>query len=444
MKWFKRILFLLLIIVVLVLVENYPKLTIISGYASKYMASSVLIGNQMPGYINTTDLNIPLVNLATTSFDEEMKEASSEVYGLMERKTIYREGLGAVLVNDDYDATTPYLQPQRTQTFDSVPYPYGHLAPKDSVFPEIDYDALQQAVALPFGKPELQKTRSLLVLYKGHLLHENYVDGFNANTPILGWSMTKSILATLYGVLEHQDKLEMDWPAPIAEWKNDSRKDITLNHLLRMQSGLEWDEDYSSISDVTKMLFLASDMPKAQREKEAIAAPTEVWNYSSGTTNLLSGILRQQFRSHQDYLDFPYTALIDKIGAHSMLMEADLEGNYVGSSYGWASTRDWARFGQLYLDKGNWNGEQLFAPEWVSYVKQPTAQSNDTYGAHFWLNAGGIYPDVPKDLYSMNGYQGQYVFIIPSKDLVVVRTGLAEFPEFDVNGFLSALTAAIE
>ena len=127
-----------------------------------------------------------------------------------------------------------------------------------------------------------------------------------------------------------------------------------------------------------------------------------------------------------------------------MLMEADLEGNYVGSSYGWASTRDWARFGQLYLDKGNWNGEQLFAPEWVSYVKQPTTQSDDTYGAHFWLNAGGIYPDVPKDLYSMNGYQGQYVFIIPSKDLVVVRTGLAEFPEFDVNGFLSALTAAIE
>ena len=127
-----------------------------------------------------------------------------------------------------------------------------------------------------------------------------------------------------------------------------------------------------------------------------------------------------------------------------MLIEADLDGNFVGSSYAWANTRDWGRLGQLYLDKGNWNGEQLFAPEWVDYVTTPTALSNGTYGAHFWLNAKGKYPDVPKDLYSMNGFQGQYVFIIPSKDLVVVRTGLAEEPDFDINNFLSHLIKAIQ
>jgi CubicO group peptidase (beta-lactamase class C family) len=159
---------------------------------------------------------------------------------------------------------------------------------------------------------------------------------------------------------------------------------------------------------------------------------------------LLSGILRQQFKSHQEYLDFPYSDLIDKIGAHSMILEADVQGNYVGSSYGWASTRDWGRLGQLYLNKGNWNGEQLFSPSWINYITKPTRNSNGTYGAHFWLNSEGIYPDVPKDLYSMNGYQGQYVFTIPSKDLVVVRTGLAEFPEFDINSFLSVLASAIE
>lgn len=444
MKWLKRILFLLVIIIVLVIIENYPKLNIISGYASKYMASSVLIGNQMPATINSQDLNVPLINLTTTNFDKDKGFGMSNIYGLMERKAVDRQGLGAVLVNDDYKPGRPYLQPKREQRFDSVPYPFGHLPAKDTVFPEIDYDQLNQAVSLPFGNAQIQKTRTLLVLYKGHLIHENYVDGFTQDTRVLGWSMTKSILATLYGILEHQGKLQVNTPAPVREWAEDDRKNITLNHLLRMESGLEWDETYDKISDATKMLFLDSDMTQSQKEKEAIAAPTEVWNYSSGTTNLLSGILRQQFRTHQDYLDFPYAALIDKVGANSMIIEADLEGNYVASSYAWATTRDWGRLGQLYLNHGNWNGEQLFSEQWVDYVTEPTLNSDGTYGAHFWLNSEGIYPDVPKDLYSMNGYQGQYVFIIPSKDLVVVRTGLAEFPEFDVNGFLAALVKAIE
>lgn len=444
MKWLKRILLLLLIIVIITVIENYPKLNIISGYASKYMASSVLIGKRSPGDVVANDLNIPLVNLATTNFDTKKDEALANVYGLLERKTIYREGLGAVLVNEEYNPDKAFPQPSREVRFDSLPYPMGHLPAKDTLFAEIDYDALGKAVAMPFDKPEIQKTRTLLILYKGHLLHEHYAEGFDEYTPVLGWSMTKSVLATCYGVLEQMGKIDVEWPAPIPEWSKDSRKEITLDHLLRMQSGLEWDEDYGKISDVTKMLFLESDMTQAQKHKEAEAAPTEIWNYSSGTTNLLSGILRQQFRTHQEYLDFPYSGFIDKIGAHSMLIEADLEGNFVGSSYGWANTRDWGRLGQLYLNRGEWNGKQLFAAEWVDYITKPTAESDGTYGAHFWLNALGKYPDVPKDLYSMNGYQGQYVFIIPSKELVVVRTGLAEYPEFDINGFLAALVAAIE
>lgn len=444
MKWLKRILFLLLIIIVLVVVENYPKLNIISGYASKYMASSVLIGDRMPADINNYDLNLPLINLATTRYNDEEQWATSSVYGLMERRAVDRKELGTVLINEDYKASETYLQPKRVRRMDTLPYPMGHLSPHDTIFPEIDYDRLNQAVALPFGNPEVQKTRTLLVLYKGKLIHEHYVDGFSKNTPILGWSMTKSVLATLYGILEYQGKLDLNMPAPIEEWKNDNRKKITINHLLRMQSGLEWDENYEKISDVTQMLFLDSDMTRGQRVKEAKAPPADIWNYSSGTTNLLSGILRNQFKTHQAYLDFPYAALIDKIGAHSMLIEADLEGNYVGSSYGWANTRDWGRLGQLYLNQGNWNGAQLFDQHWINYITKPTLHSKGRYGGHFWLNAEGFYPDVPRDLYSMNGYQGQYVFIIPSKDIVVVRTGLGEYPDFDVNGFLSALVNAIE
>ncbi|MEX0290420.1 MAG: serine hydrolase domain-containing protein, partial [Flavobacteriaceae bacterium] len=213
---------------------------------------------------------------------------------------------------------------------------------------------------------------------------------------------------------------------------------------LRMQSGLEWDEDYSSISDVTRMLFLDSDMTLAQANKEVLAGPTEIWNYSSGTSNYLSGVLRTILGNYEDYLNFPYTQLIDRIGMHSMLLETDLSGNFVGSSYGWANTRDWAKFGLLYLHEGSWNGERLFAQDWVKYVSKPTLHSNGTYGAHFWLNAHGKYPGVPKDLYSANGYQGQYVFIIPSKHLVIVRTGLAETPDFDLNSFLKGISDAIE
>ncbi|WP_350288434.1 serine hydrolase [uncultured Croceitalea sp.] len=443
MKIFKRILVLLILLIGIIVYLNYPKLNMISGYASKYMASSVLVGERSAASVISNDLDMPLVKLATTEFNTQEAEATANVYGLMNRKAIDRQGLGTVLVNDDYQQDEIYLQPNRNNTPIAQPYPFGHLAPKDTLFSDVDYNKLQKAIAVAFGNNETQKTRTLLVLYKGHLLVEKYADGFSKDTPILGWSMTKSLLATCFGILEYKGKLETKWLAPVAEWKNDERKEITLNHLLRMQSGLEWNEDYATISDATKMLFLDSDMTLAQRDKKAVAKPTKIWNYSSGTTNLLSGILRQQFRTQQEYLDFPYTSFIDKIGAHSMLLEADLKGNYVGSSYGWASTRDWARIGQLYLNNGSWNGEQLFSEEWVNYITTPTQFSDGKYGAHFWLNSNGFYPDVPRDLYSMNGFQGQYVFVIPSKDLVVVRTGLAENPVFDVNRFLSSLIATI-
>ena len=444
MRFLKYFLIVLLLFIGIAGYLNYPKLNIISGYAAKYMASSVFIAGHQPAMIVQNDLDMPLIKNSTTVVDKQAKIASTTVYGLKERKAIYREGLGVTLVPEDFETGSSYPKPQRMLKKIEKSYPYGHLEPLDSVFENINYDQLNKAVALAFGNNEVQKTRTLVVLYKGHLLYERYVDGFEKETPVLGWSMTKSLLATCFGILEHHKKIEVDWPAPVAEWKSDPRKEITLNHLLRMQSGLEWEEDYSKISDVTQMLFLDNDMTVKQREKKAIAAPTAVWNYSSGTTNLLSGILRQQFRTHQDYLDFPYVAFLDKIGAHSMLLETDMAGNFVGSSYAWATTRDWAKVGLLYLNTGNWNGAQLFDPSWVSYITTPTEGSDNVYGAHFWLNAGGKYPDVPKDLYSLNGFQGQYVFIIPSKDLVVVRTGLAEYPEFDVNSFLSALTTAIE
>lgn len=445
MKILKRILLLLLVAVAIVVVLNYPKLNIISGYASKNLASTAFISDRPYTNIVATDNNMPLIKLADVESTSEGNVITS-VYGLMDRETVCREGLGCVLINDSYDKTQKLLQPKRSILQNELPFPYGNNGTKDTIFQKVKYDQLHTAVAGAFMNNEVQRTRTVLVVYKGQIVAEKYSDGITAETPVLGWSMTKSILATMYGVLEYQDKIDVQTFKPFADQirMKKPKHNISLDHLLRMQSGLAWEEDYSTISDVTEMLFLDADMTKKQEEKQAIAAPTEIWNYSSGTSNLLSGILRKQFATHQEYLDFPYENLIDKIGMNSMLIETDMSGNFVGSSYGWATTRDWAKFGLLHLYRGNWNGEQIFNPEWIDYITKPTAHSNGTYGAHWWLNAEGKYEDVPRDLYSANGFQGQRVFVIPSKDLVIVRTGLAEPPNFDDNKFLKEVIAAFE
>lgn len=437
-KILKILVVLLLVIVVYLRISIYPQLDLISGFSAKSVASGHFIDGRNLETIQQGDNDIPKVDWATNEINDEGKFVTSTVHGLKKRKAIYREGLGAILINDDFDVSQPYEVPKRTKLNNNMPYPYGNLEPKDTVFSDVDYVKLNSSLANAFDKKgeKRKRTRSIVILYKGKLIAEKYADGFNKNSKILGWSMTKSLTATYFGILQKKGKINIMDSAPIAEWKNDERAKITINDLLHMNSGLEWEEDYTKISDVTKMLFQAEDMGNCQLEKTAKFKPNSHWYYSSGTTNLLSGILRKQFKSHQGYLNFWYSSLIDKIGMNSMLVETDMAGNFVGSSYGWATTRDWAKFGLLYLHKGNWNGEQLFDKSWAKYVATPTNTSNGRYGAQFWLNASGYFSDVPKDMFYCSGYQGQMVAIIPSKDLVIVRMGLTEEPNFDFNGFL--------
>ena len=423
---------------------NYPKLDLISGFSAKSVASCRFLDNRDLKSIEKQDNDIDLIDLAKNKINDAEKFATASVYGFKERKAIYREGLGATLIDDDFDETKAYEIPKRTAFINNLDYPFGNLEPKNTVFENVNYPQLNAAVNSAFDNKNenIKRTRSVLILYKGKLLTEKYAAGFNKNSKLLGWSMTKSLTATMFGILQKQSKFDINKPAPIAEWKNDKRAKITTNDLLHMNSGLEWEENYGTISDVTKMLFLEKDMGAVQLKKEQLFAPNTHWNYSSGTTNLLSKILRMQFQTHQEYLDFWYSELIDKIGMNSMIVETDMTGNFVGSSYGWATTRDWARFGQLYLNNGLWNDEQIFDPNWAKYVATPTPTSNGIYGAHFWLNNGQNYPDVPKDMYHCSGYQGQMVYIIPSANIVVVRMGLSE--DFDFNRLLKDILASIK
>lgn len=439
MKILKKIVLLVLAILVGVVMYNYPKLNIIAGYSAKYSNSSVFVANRTLAFTDANDLAFSPIHLASDEVQHNEKTSTANAVGLLTRKAVYRESLGSVLKLRGVPLPKNPLVPRRLKPDNTTPYPYGNAEPKDSVFTNIDYTKLNAAVAKMFDS--VNKTRVALIIYKDHIIAERYADGFDKNAKILGWSMTKSITGTLFGILQHQGKLNVKDKAPISAWKNDDRKHITIHNLLQMNSGLEWDEDYNTISDVTKMLFLEEDMTKIQQEKKLAGKPNETWNYSSGTTNLLSGILRQQFPTHQAYLDFWYTELIDKIGMNSMLIETDLNGNYVGSSYAWATPRDWAKFGLLYLHNGVWNGKTLFNKAWVDYATTPTPTSDGWYGAQIWLNAGNRYSDAPKNMYSFNGYQGQNVFILPDQDLVIVRMGLSK--KANINSFLRDVIAAI-
>ena len=439
MKIFKRILLLVSILILITVIYNYPKLNMLSGYSAKNTASSVFVANRTLEFTDKTDNDFSPVNLASDQIDETNKIAISSAFGLLTRKAVYRKGLGTVLTLTKEDETADYLTPKRKKADNVTAYPYGNAPQKDTVFNNVNYKKLNKTVHSIFK--EAYKTRAVVVLYKDKIIAENYADGFSKDSKILGWSMTKSLLSTVFGVLQYQKKINVKENAPVDSWQNDERKNITINNLLQMNSGLEWDENYSRISDATKMLFLDRDMTKMQENKPLVGKPNESWNYSSGTSNLLSGILRNQFKTHQEYLDFWYTDFIDKIGMNSMVLEADLSGNYVGSSYSWATTRDWAKFGLLYLHNGNWNGEQLFTKEWVNYITTPTPTSNGIYGAQFWLNADGGFKDVPKNMYYADGFQGQRVYVLPDTDMVIVRFGLTHFDE---NEFLKGVISSIE
>lgn len=423
--------------------NNYPKLDIVTGFAAKSVCSCTFEAGRDLKSIEEGDNDVNMVEKAKNTINKDEKSVTSTFFGLKKRKAVYKEGIGCVLISDDSHTLNRYSTiPERIQVINNkVSFPYGSKKQKDTIFENIDYDKLKIAVENAFDKEgEIKKrTRAVVVIYNDQIIAEKYAPGFTKDTKLLGWSMTKSIVSAVIGVLEKQGKINVNEANLFAEWQNDERSKITLNNLLQMNSGLEWIEDYNNISDVTKMLFLDEDMTKTQLNKPLVGEPNNTWNYSSGTTNLLSGFVRNQFKTPQEYLDFWYTELIDKIGMNSMVIETDLSGNYIASSYGWATAHDWAKFGLLYLHKGNWNGEQILNESWIDYTVTPTNGSNGAYGAQFWLNAGGVYPNVPKDLFSCNGYQGQHVFVIPSKNMVIVRFGLTENPEFDFDTFLSEI-----
>ena len=449
----KKILYTLLALVIILATAFYflvyPKLIIVSGYAAKNMCSCVFVAGMKPDKVRQEDLNFDIIGLADVLVDSVRKSVTASVFGLAPKTAYYQGPTGCALVN-----RMPAQAAYRYRGNWHIPY-YDSLANWFEYIDTIEYlssaqqQRLQAAVARAFEEDDPQQprknTRAALVLYKGQLVAEQYAPGFDKDSRLMGWSMTKSLTASALSLLIKNGRLDPDAPTGIAAWQQDERQQITWKHLLHMNSGLRWQEVYDQVSDAVIMLFDSDSIGAYAMQMPSEYRPNTHWEYSSGTTNILATAMRRYFPDNDSYVRFPYDSLFYRIGMYSLVIETDASGAFVGSSYGWATARDWARIGQLYLQQGNWAGEQLLDSAWVDFVQQPAPNAQGIYGGHFWLNQGGRFPDLPADLYSLDGFQGQKVFIIPSKELVIVRLGLTYHePDFDFNEWVKGIIDAVE
>ncbi len=449
----KRIPFLSIFILSILTTSCYvsKRLPVATGYSAKYLCSSYFVSHRNQDSIENADLNFSIIKYAHNKINEQEKSVTSKILGMAKAKAIYINGRGCILVKGKSEEeirkiNTPITSNIINADNKSALWPNGDKV--EAQLPQnIDKTKLEIAVEKAFDDSKREKkrnTRAVVVVYNNQIIAEKYSNGFHKDMPLIGWSMSKSITNALAGILVKQGKLDINKAVDIKEWQNDSRKEITLNNLLQMSSGLEWNEGYGSLTDVVKMLYKSGDFYQYTIDKPKQVKPDSIWYYSSGTTNIVTGIIRKTIANNKEYIEFPKKALFDKIGMQSAIFEPDASGNYVGSSYVYATPRDWARFGLLYLNNGNWNGEQILPEWWVEYTKTPNLKSNGLYGAFFWLNKSKVLRDVPDDTYACYGFQEQRVFIIPSKKLVIVRMGLCDDGDFDFNEFLSEIIKSIQ
>jgi CubicO group peptidase (beta-lactamase class C family) len=398
---------------------------IITGYAAKNLCSDVFVSGRKPEDVEGTDLNFSFIKYTKNSVNYADKSVTSHfLWG--KSKAIYREGFGSTLLRGISEETlrkTKYpagIQPGYSQ--DTIKWPLGDIMPKKDT--GIDTIKLEEiSKRLISDNAYNGNAFAFMVIHQGVPVAEAYKPKFNQKTRFLSWSMAKSFTNALVGLLVSQGKMNVSQPAGINEWKEDDRSKITLNDLLQMQSGLKWNESYGIRSDVTVMLHCKSEMNRCAIERPLEHPEGTFWYYSSGTANIVSYLIRRQFNNDSLYYSFINTQLFNKIGIPDAIFEVDPSGTVVGSSYLYATTRDYARFGLLYQDDGVFNKERILPEGWVKYSTTPASRSNGAYGSLIYLNNGKKFPSVPADMFSCEGHDGQYIFIIPSKELIVVLLG---------------------
>ena len=312
--------------------------------------------------------------------------------------------------------------------------------------------ALDRAFAEPASGPRRQ-TKAVIVLHDGRIVAERYARGVGIDTPLLGWSMTKSVTNALVGILVRQGKLTVSAPAPVAAWRNpsDPRHAITIEHLMRMTSGLALDETNSGFDPSSRTLFTQPDMAAFAESASLTAPPGTRYHYSSPSTIILSRIVTDAVGGRaEDVRRLAERELFGPLGMRRVTLEFDAAGTPVGSSYMYATARDWARFGLLYANDGVVDGRRILPEGWVDFSASPTEGSRDGYAAGFFTNRGPaeysrnrVRGGMPSNSFFASGTQGQRIVIAPAERLVVVRLGRSQdWDSFDMRGLMRLVADA--
>lgn len=420
-----RVLGALLAVILVALVGGYlyakPLLLTGTGYAAhNACAVTAVAGRTDPESDLPANPLVPYLRVTMPQGDSG--DPSASVFGVLaEQKTYYFLDAGCTL-GSAFPSEGPLTQvPAGANPFTAAPTPTPSTAVAAAVAKAFGDD-------LPAAEQKALGTRAVLVIQGGKLIAERYAPGFTATTPQLGWSMSKSAASLLAGRVAHSGKLAVTDAGLRPEWTDDRAK-ITVDQLMRMTSGLRWDETYDLGTTITEMLYLQQDMAAFAASQPLAHAPGSYQQYSSGSTNILCSVLRS--RTGPGTVA-PERRLISELGLTSAVWEPDASGAPVCSSYLWATPRDWAAIGQFALQDGIWNGEQLLPPGWMTQSTrlEPTATSEEQgYAAGWWVNrlADGslAWPAMPADTYWASGHDGQRVIVVPSADLVVVRLGFS-------------------
>jgi CubicO group peptidase (beta-lactamase class C family) len=351
------------------------------------------------------------------------------------RTALYLGDQGCVTLPDGQRSLhfTP-VRVDKRRVVASRPWPQGDAVPDAPLLPEIAADKLRQATDAAFDPAGM--TAAWVVTWRGRLIAERYGEGVGRDTPLESWSMGKSLTAALLGVLLRQGAYELWQPAPVPEWQSpgDPRAKIRIAELLRMSSGLRirapQDPDYDPAGPYPDHVYLYTGGMDAFRYAAARPLqwpPGTVGRYRNTDPVLVNYLIRLAVEKRGEaYLSFPQRALFDRLGIRNMVMETDPYGNFLAQGYVLGSARDWARLGNLFLQDGVWNGERVLPAGYANFVSTLApaweADGRPIYGGFFWLNGDGRF-SAPKQTYYMAGAGGQYTFVIPSHDLVVVRMG---------------------
>lgn len=417
---------------VIQVVRSAPQL---SASCAKTMCSQVLLAGREPEDVRSHELQSFLFSNVSVDVNRADMTATASIFGLFKRKAIYREGLGCTLVVGltEQELRDQKIEPYRSEPVDrsNIPWPMGDKI--DGDVPKVNRQKIDQVMDHLFEnkdtKPEtLPDTHAVVVLYDGKIVAERYADGITKDSKHISFSMAKSFTNALVGILVKEGKLNVNDPAPVEQWKNDERKNIKLVDLMHMTSGLDWEELYDRKSWLSDMMYAHKDTGAFAASFSLVAKPGETFLYSSGTVQIISDIIRRAV-GDKTYYQFAYEQLFSKIGMQSAVVEVDAGGTIVGTSYIYATARDYARFGLLFYQNGIWNGEHILPDGWIDFSTAKASGSDGVYGALWWTNKGGnnlhpsglTFPHLPADTYSAIGIGGQYIMIIPSKKLVVVR-----------------------